>query len=70
MSFKNYQHPRRVVPATISVVVGLYRLVPNAIKAFVDFGFKVALAEFEKSKRYGKSVPLRFRFQLRLDRFF
>jgi len=36
----------------------------------VDFGFKVGLAEFEKSTRYGKSVPLRFRFQLRLDRRF
>jgi hypothetical protein len=28
--------------------------------AAVDFGFKVGLAEFEKSKRYGKQVPLRF----------
>ena len=42
----------------------------EAAGAAVDFGFNVGLAEFEKSTRYGKLVPLRFRFQLRLDRRF
>jgi hypothetical protein len=33
----------------------------------VDFGFNVGLTDFEKSKSYGNSVPLHFRFQLRLN---
>ena len=34
------------------------------------FRFQSGTSEFDKSKRYGKLVPPRFRFQLRLDRRF
>jgi hypothetical protein len=33
LSFKNYQHPRRVIPATISVIVAVLLMIGCALPA-------------------------------------